>query len=47
MGQLANRERLGLILPKEMVAWLKEKSEETGTPISRIVEKMIEPHMKD
>jgi hypothetical protein len=30
-----------------MVKWLRERSRESGTPVSRLIEKMIEPHIKE
>lgn len=47
MGQMVHREQMGINLPIEMAKWLRVKSEETGIPISRLVEKMIEPKMKE
>jgi len=43
---LANRERLGTSLPIKLVKQLKDYSENTMIPISKIVEKAIEEYLK-
>lgn len=48
MGKMVNRQLVGINLPNEMALWLRQKSEESGTPVSRLVEKMLIPyHEKD
>ena len=43
---LKNRERIGTSLPIELVKRLKDHSEETMIPISKIIEKSIEQYLK-
>lgn len=42
---LANRERIGTSLPIELVKKLKDYSEDTMIPISKIVEKAVEEYL--
>jgi predicted DNA-binding protein len=42
---LKNRERIGTSLPIELVQKLKNYSEETMIPISKIMEKAIEEYL--
>jgi len=44
---LKNRERVGTSLPIELVTRLKNHSEKTMAPISKIIEKAIEEYLKD
>lgn len=44
MSKMVNRTQIGVNLPNGMVSWLRSKSEDTGTPISRLVEKMLLPY---
>lgn len=46
MGKMVNRKLVGINLPNEMAEWLRNKSEETGVPVSRLVEKMLTPHFQ-
>jgi hypothetical protein len=41
MGKLVNRTMLTLTLPNDMILWLKKYSQETGIPMSRLIEKWI------
>jgi len=47
METLKNRKRLQITLPNELVIWLKNYSEETCIPISRIVEKLLNKLKKE
>lgn len=44
---LKNRERIGTTLPIELAKRLKEHSNETMIPISKIIEKAIEEYLKE
>jgi metal-responsive CopG/Arc/MetJ family transcriptional regulator len=46
MGELKNKERIGTSLPTELVKDLKDYSEKTMIPISKIIEKAIEEYLK-
>lgn len=43
---LKNRERIGTSLPIELVKQLKDYSERTMVPISKIIEKAIEMYLE-
>jgi metal-responsive CopG/Arc/MetJ family transcriptional regulator len=43
---LKNRERLGTSLPIELVKQLKDYSEKTMIPVSKLIEKAIEEYLK-
>jgi metal-responsive CopG/Arc/MetJ family transcriptional regulator len=43
---LKNRERIGTSLPIELVEKLKDYSDKTMIPISKIIEKAIEEYLK-
>lgn len=42
MGELKNRERVNITLDIELAEKLRERSKETGVPVSRIIERSIE-----
>ncbi len=44
MSKMVNRTQIGVNLPNGMVDWLHVKSEDSGAPISRLVEKMLQPY---
>ena len=46
MSDLKNRERIGTSLPIDLVKQLKEYSDKTMIPISKIIEKSIEDYLK-
>ena len=46
MGNLVNRERVGTSLPIALTKRLKDYSEETMIPISKIIEKAIDEYLK-
>ena len=43
---LKNRERMGINLPADMAKWLRDQSERTDVPISRIIQRLVEARMK-
>lgn len=47
MSDLKNRERLGTSLPIGLVKQLKDYSEKTMVPISKIIEKAIEKYLNE
>lgn len=47
MSDLKNRERLGTSLPIGLVKQLKDYSEKTMIPISKIIERAIEEYLRD
>jgi len=47
MSNLKNRERLGTSLPIGLVKQLKDYSEKTMVPISKIIEKAIENYLNE
>lgn len=46
MSDLKNKERIGTSLPIQLVKQLREHSEMTMIPISKIIEKAIEEYLK-
>ena len=46
IGMLKSRERIGTSLPIELVRRMKDYSEETMIPISKIIEKAIDEYLK-
>lgn len=47
MSDLKNRERIGTSLPIGLVKQLKDYSEKTMVPISKIIEKAIEKYLNE
>lgn len=47
MGALKYRERIGLVLAKDVCEWLRAENARTEVPISRIVEKAIRKLMEE
>jgi len=47
MNDLKNRERIGTSLPTELIKELKDYSEKTMIPLSRIIEASIVEYLKD
>jgi len=47
MDDLKNRERIGTSLPSELIKQLKDYSERTMIPLSRIIEASIIEYLKD
>ena len=47
MHDLKNRERIGTSLPSELIKELKDYSERTMIPLSRIIEASIIEYLKD
>jgi len=45
MSDLKNKERLGTSLPIELIKQLKDYSEKTMIPISKIIEKALEEYL--
>ena len=45
MSELKNRERIGTALPIELVKQLKDYSEQTMIPISRIIETALTEYL--
>jgi len=47
MNDLKNRERIGTSLPSELIKELKDYSEKTMIPLSRIIEASIIEYLKE
>jgi len=47
MNDLKNRERIGTSLPSDLIKELKDYSEKTMIPLSRIIEASIIEYLKD
>jgi len=47
MNDLKNRERIGTSLPSDLIKQLKDYSEKTMIPLSRIIEASIVEYLND
>jgi len=47
MDDLKNRERIGTSLPSELIKELKDYSEKTMIPLSRIIEASLIEYLRD
>ena len=46
-NKLVNRTRLSSPVRNDLYIWLKDYSEQTGIPLSRLLDKCIESYMKE
>lgn len=46
MGELKNRVKLGEAIRKDLAEWVKRYSDDTGIPISKVIDKALECYIE-